>query len=72
MPIWNIFGFATWVGTGRVAKSYEDLALKDFWLSYGAGLRIKVDSKHNTNLRLDLGFGPEGVRAFYIGFAEAF
>lgn len=72
MPVWKIFGITGFIGTGRVAESYSDLSLDDFWLSYGFGLRLKVDSKHNTNLRFDWGFGPNGVNGFYINFAEAF
>lgn len=72
MPVWNIFGVTGWIGTGRVAPSYEDISLDGFRLSYGGGLRIKVDSKHNTNLRFDFGFGPDGIKGFYINFAEAF
>lgn len=72
MPVWNIFGINAWIGTGRVASSYSDLALDGFWLSYGGGFRIRVDSKHNSNLRFDFGFGPGGVHGYYINFAEAF
>ncbi len=67
-----MLGVTAFVGTGRVANSYSDLSLDGFWLSYGGGLRIRVDTKHNTNLRLDWGFGPNGVNGFYINFAEAF
>jgi Omp85 superfamily domain len=72
MPIWNIFGIATWIATGRVADSYKNMSLDGFWLSYGGGIRIRVDSKNNTNLRFDMGFGPNGVSGFYFNFAEAF
>jgi hypothetical protein len=72
MPVWKILGVTGWIGTGRVANGYSDLSFNGFWLSYGGGLRVKVDSKHNTNLRLDWGFGPGGVNGFYINFAEAF
>jgi hypothetical protein len=72
MPVWKMLGVTAFVGTGRVAHSYSDLAWDGFWLSYGAGLRVRVDTKHNTNLRLDWGFGPNGVNGFYINFAEAF
>lgn len=72
MPVWKIFGVTAFIGTGRVAESYSGLSLDGFWLSYGAGLRIKVDSAHNTNLRFDWGFGPGGINGFYINFAEAF
>ena len=72
MPIWNIFGLATWVATGRVADSYKNMSLDGFWLSFGGGVRIRVDTKNNTNLRFDMGFGPNGVSGFYFNFAEAF
>ena len=72
LPIWNIFGLATWVATGRVADSYKNMSLDGFWLSYGGGVRIRVDSENNTNLRFDMGFGPGGVSGFYFNFAEAF
>lgn len=72
MPVWKIFGVTGWIGTGRVAPDYGSLSLDGFWLDYGAGLRIMVDSKHQTNLRFDFGFGPHGINGFYINFAEAF
>lgn len=72
MPVWNIFGVVGWVGTGRVAQSYKDISLDGFWPSYGAGLRVKVDSKNKINLRLDFGFGSNGIHGTYISFAEAF
>jgi outer membrane protein assembly factor BamA len=72
IPVWNIFGVVGWFGVGRVANSYSDLALDGFHLSYGPGLRIKVDSKHDTNLRFDFGFGPGGIQGFYVNFGEAF
>ena len=71
-PIWNIFGVTGWVGTGRVASNYKDLSLNGWKLNYGAGLRIRVDTEHNTNLRIDYGFGPDGISGVYFAFAEAF
>lgn len=72
MPIWNIFGVVGWVGTGRVAGSYDELSFDGFWPSYGGGLRVQVDSKNKINLRLDVGFGRSGIHGTYISFAEAF
>jgi outer membrane protein assembly factor BamA len=72
MPVWNIFGIVGWVGTGRVAPNYKDLTFDGFRLSYGGGVRIKVDSGSNVNLRIDMGFGPGGISGFYLNFAEAF
>ncbi len=72
MPVWNIFGVVGWVGTGRVAQSYEKMSLDGFWPSYGGGLRVMVDSKNKVNLRIDMGFGRNGIHGTYISFAEAF
>ena len=72
IPIWNIFGVVGWFGVGQVQNSYSQVALDQFHLSYGPGLRIMVDSKHQTNLRFDFGFGPNGVQGFYVNFGEAF
>jgi hypothetical protein len=71
-PVWNIFGVVGWIGMGRVASKYSDLSLDGWKLSYGTGLRIRVDTKHNTNLRLDFGWGPHGIQGTYFSFAEAF
>ncbi len=72
MPIWKIFGMTGWVGTGRVGENYRDMALDGFWLNYGLGLRIKVDSESDINLRMDIGFGNDGIQGFYLNFSEAF
>ncbi len=72
IPVWNIFGVVGWFGVGQVQSSYSAVALDAFHLSYGPGLRIRVDSKHDTNLRFDFGFGPGGVKGFNINFGEAF
>ena len=72
LPIWNIFGAVAWIGTGRVASSWGKMDLDGFRLSYGWGIRIRVDSKNDTNLRIDFGYGPGGIRGGYFSFAEAF
>jgi Omp85 superfamily domain len=72
LHIWNIFGIVGWFGVGQVQNSYSQVALDQFHLSYGPGLRIRVDTKHNTNLRFDFGFGPGGIQGFYVNFGEAF
>lgn len=72
LPVWKMLGVVGWVGTGRVASAYDNLSLDGWKLSYGAGFRLKVDKKNNTNLRFDFGFGPGGISATYINFTEAF
>ncbi len=72
MPIWKIFGMTGWVGTGRVAENYKNMTLDGLWLNYGFGMRIKVDSESDINLRMDIGFGNGGIQGFYLNFSEAF
>jgi hypothetical protein len=48
------------------AKPYDDLLP-----GYGAGLRIKLNKKSNTNLCLDYGFGNNS-QGFYINLGEVF
>jgi hypothetical protein len=72
MPVLKRLGITGWVGTGRVGKSVSDLSLDGLWLSYGAGIRFRVDTPRDTNLRFDFGFGPGGIKGTYINFAEAF
>ena len=50
LPVWKILGLVGWVGTGRVADSFKAMQLKDLWISYGGGLRIKVDSENDINM----------------------
>jgi hypothetical protein len=72
MPVWKIIGLVGFAGVGRVAPTYEELSIDGFHFSYGAGLRLKVDSKNNINVRFDFGFGPDGINGSYINFTEAF
>jgi outer membrane protein assembly factor BamA len=72
MPVWNIFGLTAFIAGGQVGSSYGRFSLNGFHPAYGGGLRIRVDSKNNTNMRFDMGFGPQGIKAFYLNFAEAF
>ena len=72
MPVWKMFGVTAWVGSGRTAPNYESLSLDNFHFSYGGGFRIRVDTKNNINMRVDFGFGPQGISGTYINFSEAF
>ncbi len=72
MPVWKIFGLAAFFGAGRVYPDYEYLTFKDLYYAGGVGLRIRVDSENNTNLRLDFAYGKDGVCSVIFGFAEAF
>jgi hypothetical protein len=70
-PIYWIFGGVVFNGLGQVASAYNQVRIESFHYNYGLGLRVKVDSKHDINLRFDYGISND-QKIFAINFAEAF
>lgn len=70
-PLWGRFGFCAFAGAAQVQDKIPRLALGEFHVAGGAGLRYKFNRRENLSVRLDIGFaGPSP--AFYLTFAEAF
>lgn len=67
--IYSRVGCVAWVGGGTVFLSFEKLRTKNILPTYGLGLRVEF--KHNVNIRIDYGFGKE-TAGFVFQFAEAF
>lgn len=65
----NRLGCVAWLGGGNVFPSAGKLTLKNTLPNYGLGLRIEF--KHNVNVRIDYGFGKD-TAGFVFQFAEAF
>lgn len=63
------FGCVAWVGAGTVFPSLKGFNWKNILPNYGIGLRVEF--KHNINLRVDFGLGKE-TAGFCFGFSEAF
>ena len=63
------FGCVAWVGAGTVFPSLKGFSWKNILPNYGIGLRVEF--KHNMNLRVDFGFGKE-TAGLCFGFGEAF
>ncbi len=72
IPVWKMFGVTGWIGAGRTSPDYERLSMDNFYLSYGAGYRVRVKTKNNINMRVDFGFGPISIAGTYINLYEAF
>ena len=70
-PIFWILGGTLFGGAGQVATDYSKIDLGSFHANYGFGLRLKVDSKHDVNLRFDMGFTGDQT-LFVMNFSEAF
>ena len=63
------FGCVIWAGAGTVFPSFKEFLWKNFLPNFGIGLRVEF--KHNVNLRIDFGLGKE-TTGFTFGFSEAF
>lgn len=70
-PIFWIFGGTLFGGIGQVATDYVKINMGSFHANYGLGLRLKVDSAHDVNLRFDMGFSKDQA-LFIMNFSEAF
>jgi outer membrane protein assembly factor BamA len=72
-PLWGRFGFSAFAGAAQVQDRISRLALGEFHMAWGMGLRYKFNRRENLNIRLDAGFaGSADAPAFYLTFAEAF
>lgn len=67
--IWKRVGAVAWAGVGCFFNDSSEIKYDSLLPNYGVGFRFEI--KHNTNLRLDLGFGRD-ASAIALGFAEAF
>ncbi|MGN0233215.1 MAG: BamA/TamA family outer membrane protein [Bacteroidaceae bacterium] len=67
--IYSRLGCVAWVGGGNVFPSFSQLKLGNTLPNYGLGLRIEF--KHDVNVRIDYGFGKD-TGGFVFQFAEAF
>lgn len=62
-------GCVAWVGAGTVFPSFKSLHWEHILPSFGLGLRIEF--KHDVNIRLDFGLG-KNTAGFSFGIGEAF
>lgn len=67
--IYSRIGCVAWLGGGTVFPSFDKLQCKNILPNYGLGLRVEF--KHNVNIRVDYGFG-KATAGFIFQFAEAF
>lgn len=65
------WGAAVFAGAGTVFNSFDSLAISDFVLSGGGGIRFLLFPKKDIYTRLDAAFTKEGP-GFYIFIGEAF
>ena len=74
-PIRRRLGAVAFLGAGTVAPNAGGLVDFDegsLLPTYGAGLRVQIDSRQRTAVRVDYGRGRDGASGVYIGFNQAF
>jgi len=71
MPIWKVIGMTTWVGAGQVGNRVSDYTWSGMKPNFGIGLRVMIDKRSSTNLRIDEGFG-RNTNGMYLSIGEAF
>ncbi|MDI1233503.1 MAG: BamA/TamA family outer membrane protein [bacterium] len=71
MPIYKWFGIAAFGGLGSVAKQVKEFSKNEIHHNFGVGLRLRINKKENTNIRLDYGVTKDSQGLYFI-FAEAF
>lgn len=68
---WRI-GMAAFAGVTNVYPTISKFDFRAYKVNVGIGLRILVDKKDNTSLRLDYAIGENGNNGFYVSFGESF
>lgn len=71
MPVYKSIGVALFGGIGEVANTINQFKTNQVHYNYGVGLRLRINKKENTNIRIDYGFTKDS-QGLYIVFAEAF
>ncbi len=71
-PIRHRLGAVAFLGAGSVAPALDAIASHRLLPSYGAGLRVEIDHRQRSGVRLDYGRGRDGASGLYIGFNNAF
>jgi outer membrane protein assembly factor BamA len=70
-PIYKWFKGSMFCSAGDVSNEIDEINLREVKLSYGFGLRARVNPA-NVHLRFDVGLTPENKPAFYFTANEAF
>ncbi|MGM0589215.1 MAG: BamA/TamA family outer membrane protein [Bacteroidota bacterium] len=65
------WGMTLFVSTGEVWQRWNNISLERNKWTVGGGLRFNFNKQDPTNIRLDIGVGPDTF-GFYLQFGEAF
>lgn len=71
-PVWHRLGGVVFAGGGLAAPTLDAIGQSRLLPTYGAGLRVRIDDRQRTGVRVDYGRGRDGASGLYIGFNQAF
>ena len=70
-PVWRRFSMVAFTGVGDVFDKTADLELDKLKYTIGTGLRFALNPEEKINIRVDAGYGREGIN-FFVVLGEAF
>ena len=71
-PIAYRIGLVAFAGAGTIGRAWDTLADARLLPTYGGGVRVQIDPRQRTAVRLDYGRGGDNSSGLYIGFNQAF
>ena len=71
-PIVHRVGVVAFGGAGSIASDWSALSDARLLPTYGAGVRVQIDPRQRTAVRIDYGRGRDSSSGLYIGFNQAF
>ncbi|MBL0170910.1 MAG: BamA/TamA family outer membrane protein [Gemmatimonadaceae bacterium] len=71
-PIRRRVGGVVFAGAGLSAPAIDALGGRRLLPTYGAGVRVQIDQRQRTGIRVDYGRGRSAASGLYIGFNQAF
>lgn len=65
-------GITVFGGLGEVADRFSNFSTEGLKYSIGAGGRLFIVPEDKVSIRIDYGFGSDGMQGLYVSFREAF
>jgi outer membrane translocation and assembly module TamA len=69
--VYRRWGFTVFAGVGDVWRAWDEIRFKPIKWSAGGGIRFNFNPDDPSNIRLDVGAGPDTF-GLYLQFGEAF
>ena len=71
-PIVHRLGLVAFAGAGTIGRSWDTLTDARLLPTFGGGVRLQIDPRQRTAVRVDFGRGRDNSSGLYIGFNQAF